>query len=539
MIRRMMWRNLRSLYKRTCGLCGKSLISMYKEDGAPVYCTSCFSGTEWNPFSYGMDYDFSKEFFPQLKKLFFEVPRNFAYQKGQIVNSDFTNYSADNKNAYLSYSVIGCEDIMYSDTIDKSKNCMDCFAVEKLENCYSNVDCEGNYNCFYAVNSRNCIDSLFIYDCVNCQNCCLSSNLRNQSYVFKNQKLSKAEYEKRIKELQLDTYSGAEVVKGIFDDLIEKNSIHRFTQIYNSQNVFGDHISNSRNVKYGFDVKDSENVHYASRVIFNSKDSYDLQGLAAGELIYEGVAASFGTYRDFFCYITLGSKECEYSMILQNCSYCFGCVGLSNAKYCILNKQYSEEDYFALVEKIKKHMMDMPYVDNEGRVYKYGEFFPFDMAPFSYNESVALDYFPIEEIKAKEKGYPWKYKEKRDYRATIESTGLEDSILDVSDSVLEEIIACPNDGKPEFQCTAAFRVMPNELSFYRQKNLPLSRFCPNCRHYERLKYRNPMKLWHRQCMCDKKHTHHDGHCQIEFETSYAPDRSEMVYCEKCYQQEVY
>src|SRR3989344_8913942 len=81
MIRRMMWRNLRSLYKRTCGLCGKSLISMYKEDGAPVYCTSCFSGTEWNPFSYGMDYDFSKEFFPQLKKLFFEFRATLLIKK--------------------------------------------------------------------------------------------------------------------------------------------------------------------------------------------------------------------------------------------------------------------------------------------------------------------------------------------------------------------------------------------------------------------------------------------------------------------------
>ena len=26
---------------------------------------------------------------------------------------------------------------------------------------------------------------------------------------------------------------------------------------------------------------------------------------------------------------------------------------------------------------------------------------------------------------------------------------------------------------------------------------------------------------------------------IEFETTYSPDRSEIIYCEKCYQQEVY
>ena len=49
-----------------------------------------------------------------------------------------------------------------------------------------------------------------------------------------------------------------------------------------------------------------------------------------------------------------------------------------------------------------------------------------------------------------------------------------------------------------------------------------------------------MKLWERTCMCDKKdHLHGEKKCEIEFETSYSPDRPEIVYCEKCYQQEVY
>jgi hypothetical protein len=47
----------------------------------------------------------------------------------------------------------------------------------------------------------------------------------------------------------------------------------------------------------------------------------------------------------------------------------------------------------------------------------------------------------------------------------------------------------------------------------------------------RIKRVNPPKLWHRKCMKEG--------CQNEFETSYAPERPEIVYCEKCYQQEVY
>lgn len=47
-------------------------------------------------------------------------------------------------------------------------------------------------------------------------------------------------------------------------------------------------------------------------------------------------------------------------------------------------------------------------------------------------------------------------------------------------------------------------------------------------------------------MCDyevykneTKHKHHKtGRCPNEFETTYAPERKEIVYCEQCYREEV-
>ncbi|MDP3762567.1 MAG: hypothetical protein Q8Q97_00650, partial [bacterium] len=82
--------------------------------------------------------------------------------------------------------------------------------------------------------------------------------------------------------------------------------------------------------------------------------------------------------------------------------------------------------------------------------------------------------------------------------------------------------------------------------------LPLPRLCPNCLHYQRIKQRNPLKLWHRKCQCagptsenkayqnTADHIHHqkDQPCQNEFETTYAPERAEIVYCEQCYLREV-
>ena len=89
-------------------------------------------------------------------------------------------------------------------------------------------------------------------------------------------------------------------------------------------------------------------------------------------------------------------------------------------------------------------------------------------------------------------------------------------------------------------CTKELCQTRDELSFYKRMQIPIPRNCPECRHMKRFKNRGENKLWHRKCMCDKEHISHKGmSCDVEFETTYSPDRPEIVYCEKCYQQEVY
>jgi hypothetical protein len=538
-IRRLNWRNQRSLYKRDCGICGKHLISMYAEGSPPVYCTECWNGGDWNPLSHGRDYDFSRPFFTQLKELFQVVPRFYAYRFGNLINSEYTNYSKNQKNVYLSFSVLDSEDILYSEILDQSKNTVDSYTSDELEGCYENIDSDVNYNTHFAIKSRNCIDSWFIYDCANSSCCVLSTNLRSQQYVFRNQKLTKEKYEKAVASLRLDTYDGLQKARKEFDELVEKEAIHKNAFIYASQNATGDHIHNAKNIKYCFDVNDAENVSYAMRVL-HSKDCYDCSGCGYAELIYESMAATQNTYMDAFCYITTeGCRLCQYSLVCKNCSNCFGCVGLINKEYCIFNKQYTKEEYEELVPKIKKHMDEMPYIDEQGRVYKYGEFFPFDMCPFGYNEAMVQDFFPLTKKEVLAKGYNWKEPEEKNYNSTIKSEDLPQSIEEVSDQILEEIIACPNRGQHENRCTGAYRIVPAELTFYRQKKLPLPRLCPNCRHHDRLRYRSPMRLYVRKCNCNIKTHSHENSCDNEFETPYAPERIEKIYCESCYNKEVY
>ena len=175
-------------------------------------------------------------------------------------------------------------------------------------------------------------------------------------------------------------------------------------------------------------------------------------------------------------------------------------------------------------------MEKLPFIGNNGRVYKYGEFFPIELSPFGYNETSAQEYFPLTKEQALEQGYSWKDPEPRNYQIDIKTADLPDNIKDVKDDIVGKVIECGHKGACNEQCTEAFRIIEPELAFHRRMNLPLPRLCPNCRHYQRLKQRNPLKLWKRQCQAPG--------CANTFETSYAPDRPEIVYCEGCYLKEV-
>ena len=501
-----------------------------KDDGTPVYCLPCYSGDNWDRFEHQSNYNFNKNFFIQLKSIIDKQPRVFQIGLGNNINSEYSNSIVNVKNLYLSFSCIESEDIFYSENADRSKKSIDCLSIQDCDNCYWNINSERNFNCLYMLDSSNCLDSSFLYDCSNCSNCFMSSNLRNQSYYFNNQKLTKEEYFEAIQELEINKYSNLEKLKEVFKDLFVNKSIHRYTKTQSSKDFSGDIILNSNKIKKSFDVRNSDNVSYSYRTI-NVKDVMDCGWTLQAELEYESMTGSGGSYNQISCFMCTTSKDMMYSISCKNSSNCFGCVGLTNAQYCILNKQYSKEEYFEMIGKIKIHMAEMPYIDSKGRVFKYGEFFPYDLSFFGYNESLAHDFFPLSKTVIQNIGYKYTIPRDRDYDSVLFSKDLPNDINDVDENILNEVIACPNNGNELTLCTKAYKIHENELQFYKQKDLPLPRYCPNCRHYERLSYRNPVKLWHRSCMKEG--------CDNVFETSYAPERPEIVYCEKCYQQEVY
>lgn len=51
--------------------------------------------------------------------------------------------------------------------------------------------------------------------------------------------------------------------------------------------------------------------------------------------------------------------RCAYlvrSVSCSDCSYCFGCVGLRQADFHILNEPYERADYFAVVRRLEREL---------------------------------------------------------------------------------------------------------------------------------------------------------------------------------------
>ncbi len=540
LMRKMTWRNERSLYQRNCDLTGKRVLSIFAPDSkVTVYDRDVWWSDQWDPLASGRPYDFKETFFSQFRSLLERAPMPAIFN-AQSENCEYTNHGGRSKDCYLVFGAWMNERVMYANKTWMSKDSLDVLSSSYVELSYEVITGMKLYRMFFSENSDSCNDSYFLYNCKGCSNCFGCSNLRNKSYCIWNEQCSPEEYVQKLKEFDLGSHEGLKRIKRDFNDL-KLQTIRKFAFLVNAPDSTGDNLTNVKNCKSCFDLFDNaKDCKYTTNGGVIMSDIYDSYGPGEHvDLSYEVMDSGLNASRLINGIVVWGGKNVLYSYNCHGCNDCFGCIGLRNKQYCILNKQYSKEEYEELTPRIIDQMNTMPYVDQRGRTYGYGEFFPPELSPFAYNETIAQEYFPLTKDETMGRGYRWKDPNIKEYQVTIRSEDLPDNIKDVTDSIVNEVVGCEHAGRCLHQCVGAFKIVPQELQFYKRMNLPLPRLCPNCRHYERLKKRNPMKLWHRSCMCDRKnHFHGDSHCTVEFETSYAPDRPEIVYCESCYNSEI-
>ena len=506
--RRLTWRNERKLYKRRCNATEKNIISMYSPDKPyKVYSQEEWWSDKWDAKDYWMEFDFNKSFFEQFRQLELRVPF-ISLLNSRNENSIYTNFSEQEKNCYLVFASNRNQDCAYCSYIWDSKNCVDCFWVQKSQTLYQCVDCINCYNTFYSEKCYNSNDVFYSYDCKSCKDIFACIWLRNKSYCILNKQYSKDEYKKRISELN---------IKSVLSEFnkIKLNYPRMYSDIINSENSSWSYLNWCQNCNYCFDSFWLQDAKYVENSPWNSKDVYDISWCANTEVACELVSIA-NWYNIFAClYSHIWLKNSFYCISCINSSDLFACKWLKNAKYCILNKQYTKQEYEKIMPKIIEHMK---------KTKEWWEFFPVELSPFAYNETVAQEYFPMTKEEVLKEGWLWKDEEDSPSQVLkiISAEKLPNSIKDIPDDILAWAIKCINTWKP-------FRVIPQELEFYRKHNIPIPHLHPEQRHLERIKLRNANKLYLRKCL----------KCEKEIQSTYAPNRPEIVYCEECYLKEVY
>lgn len=513
---RAIWRNEMCLYSgRKCGLCDKSILSMYNPKSPyVVFCRNCHSGDGWDPKNYAIDYDKSKTFLEQLKELFIRVPKLNLYvtfSSGPIINSDYISNAGGAKNCYFLFNGGPAEDTMYSRGVRDCRELCDAYFGVNIEQCYETVNVNQSNKIDYGQNVVGCVDSHFIYNCSNLVNCFGCVNLRNKSNYWFNEKISREEYEKRINEFKGSYKIREKYIKDFFD--FKKKFPHRENNNLKTVNSNGDYLFECKNVKNSFEVAKGEDCKY----IFSGKRTKDSMGVIGfgfqSESLLEVVSTGYSS-KIIASYCVDQSSEVGYSFsCYPNNKNLFGCDSLKNSSYCILNKQYSKEEYEKLKEYIIKELTERGL---------YGLMIPEELAPFAYNETIAQDNMPLTKEEVLAQGFRWEDDIQMTIgKETLLPENIPDHIKEVKDSITKQILKCIN-------CERNYKITKQELLFYRKMILPIPRKCFFCRHRERIKRRGPFKFFIRKCDNCGKGTH----------TNLTEEVAPIIYCEKCYQQEV-
>lgn len=497
------------LHKRKCDFSGESIISTYPEDARfPIYKKRYWFSDKWDPPE--ADIDWGRSFLDQLYELQCNTPHFHQLGKNNE-NCEYADDVWDSKNAYMSRGLAGCEDVMYVYRVLYSKDCMDITYCYDMEQSYECTYCFQCYNLKFSLDCRDCSDSYFLYGCNGCRNCFMCWNLRNRQYCILNKQYTKEEYEEKMKQLHLNSHTFLNDLRRQFNEHIKNDALHKADNNLNIQNCTGNYIRDCKDCKDVYFLENAENVAHAYRCP-KTKNCMDISGLLSGELCYE-ISQSTDLYNVQFAIFSVDCSDSKFLDQCFNCSDCFGCVGLKHKQYCILNKQYSKEEYEESVHRLIEKMK----ADGE-----YGEFFPYKFAYNGFNVSLASFFYDETEESIKEKGgfFEKVDEEKRDG----EDAG---HLSDLSEAITDDVA-----GKP-YKCTETgqlFIFAKLELDFYRKHNLPLPTVHPEERNLVRFKKLPP--LTPRKIMCPG--------CKKEVITYYPEEWGyKRVGCEECYLKTLY
>lgn len=347
-----------------------------------------FEALRWSEYSLC-----GSTFMEQFASLYQQHPFPYIHQIGDNENSTYASSIYGAKNAYLSTEVIFASNVLYSAGVKSNSNMVlnSVNIVWDNANVYMSNTVRKSFNIFYSKWVFGSSDVRFSTNLQWCNHCLFCNNLQNASYRIKNKQYSKAQYE----QLKQQILSQKEKYNNWYQSLQQPATI------------------NSLNAKWRgvVDAKHLENGYFTSKIslsrnVFfawwgeNNSNFYDtvLAWIPYGSDMY---AVWWATWEHYYCCVeVIESSHIFYSMYLENCSYCLGCIGLKNKQYCIFNKQYVKEERYEKVDQIFSQME---------QDWTLGNFFSWLLCPHYFNDTAAYlidPSFTQEEVQSY--GYAWR-----------------------------------------------------------------------------------------------------------------------------------
>jgi hypothetical protein len=479
---------------------------MYPKDSPyKVLSRDSFFSDEWDPKMHGRDFDFDRGFFEQFDELCRDVPQLALFHQRDNENCEYANLISDNKNCYLIFAASQNEECYYSNYIHNCFQVADSFFIFRSELCYHCIDCYDCYGVTHSQQVENCRDSSYLYDCKGCVDCFACVSLVNQKFHFFNRALSETDYRKAVEKIS-SQWSQQQIEEKL--EQLKASIPKKYYAGLNNSEITGDHLANCKNTYDSYDCTELEDCSYCTW-LHNSVNCQDCYAWGStGELGFENHLCGNGFYRLLFCESCAnGNNDLLYCRSCNNGnSHLFGCVGMQRSKYCILNKQYSKDEYEKLVPKIVHHMRSRS---------EWGEFFPPQISPFPYNKTTAYEYFPISEAQARERN--WKWEENDCIPRGKETLSRSEYPKIVTPEIATEVLCCKS-------CERNYRIASAEAQLLAKMSLPIPENCFHCRYEQRRKARNPRSL--RSANCDS--------CKLELQTSFTQTCEQKLLCEECW-----
>jgi hypothetical protein len=266
-------------------------------------------------------------------------------------NSDYCEDVFDVKDCYWCFNGAELQGCSYNTDGYKEVDDVECDNGVRAERCFESTDFAECTDCNYIELCVRCYNLNYCYMCQDTNDCFCCANLNHKSYCIENVQYTKKEYQQKLKELKKETPTY--ILKRL-EEL--KQKFPKVNSYYDdaTNSDYADYVYFVKDLYYCFDSSNSQSSgfmnlsHYCQNVW---DATYALNCQHSAGISYS--SDCYGSYELEKC------GRCYNSYYLYHCNDChdcFGCAYLDHKQFCILNVQYTEEEYFMKLAELKNDL---------------------------------------------------------------------------------------------------------------------------------------------------------------------------------------